>query len=92
MNELLNEFANVKELSENIQKNNSTLPTVVTRLFWYYGLEQRIKLPMEKFSYLYPSLLQGDLGYRLREEYKQTLEFIEKLVVFGCLFMFISNS
>jgi predicted transcriptional regulator len=78
MNELLNEFANVKQLSEHVQKNNSTLPTVVTKLFWYYGLEQRIKLPMEKFSYLYPNLLQGDLGYRLRDEYKQTLESIEK--------------
>jgi hypothetical protein len=33
---------------------------------------------MEKFSYLYPNLLQGDLGYQLRENYRITLEHIEK--------------
>ena len=33
---------------------------------------------MEKFCYLYPNLLQGDLGYQLRDGYKQTLELIEK--------------
>lgn len=33
---------------------------------------------MEKFSYLYPNLLQGDLGYQLRDNYKQTMEHIEK--------------
>ena len=37
---------------------------------------------MEKFSYLYPNLLQGDLGYQLRDNYKQTIEFIEKYVFF----------
>jgi len=33
---------------------------------------------MEKFSYLYPNLLQGDIGYQLRENYRLTLENIEK--------------
>ena len=41
---------------------------------------------MEKFSYLYPNLLQGDLGYQLRETYKQTIEFIEKYINRGLLF------
>jgi hypothetical protein len=78
MNELLKEFLNVKELCDNENRNNVGLPNVVTKLFWYHGLEQRIKVPMEKFSYLYPNLLQGDLGYKLRDTYKQTLEYINR--------------
>ena len=78
MNELLKEFLNVKELCDNDRKTSVILPNVITQLYWYHGLEQRIKVPMEKFSYLYPSLLQGDLGYKLRDVYKQTLEYIEK--------------
>jgi len=34
---------------------------------------------MEKFSYLYPNLLQGDLGYKLREIYKQTCDHLERI-------------
>ena len=78
MNELLKEFDNVKYLANNSKNVASILPNVVTKLFWLNGLEQRIKVPMEKFSYLYPNLLQGDLGYKLREFYKQTCEHLEK--------------
>ena len=78
MNELLKEFDNVKHLANNSKNVASILPNVVTKLFWLNGLEQRIKVPMEKFSYLYPNLLQGDLGYKLREIYKQTCEHLEK--------------
>lgn len=78
MNELLKEFDNVKLLANSSQTVSSILPTVVTKLFWLNGLAQRIRVPMEKFSYLYPNLLQGDLGYKLREIYKQTGDHLEK--------------
>lgn len=78
MNEMLKEFTNVKALCNNAKEAPGILPTIVTKLFWFHGLEQRIKIPMDKFSYLYPNLLQGDLGYQLRENYKTTVELIEK--------------
>lgn len=78
MNELLNEFANAKQLCSTSPNIQSTMPRIVSKLFWYYGLEQRVKVPMEKFSYLYPNLLQTDLGYQLRESFKSTVEFVEK--------------
>lgn len=81
MNEMLKEFANVKHLCANASNIQSILPSIVNKLFWYHGLEQRIKVPMEKFSYLYPNLLQGDLGYNLRETYKNTIEYVEKLEI-----------
>jgi hypothetical protein len=76
--ELLKEFSNVKQLCSSTKQAPSIMPSIATKLFWYYGLEQRIKAPMDKFSYLYPNLLQGDVGYHLRETYKQTIELIEK--------------
>ena len=78
MNEMLKEFSNVKTLCNSTTNAPAQLPSIVTKLFWFHGLEQRIKIPMDKFSYLYPNLLQGDLGYQLREAYKQTIEFIDK--------------
>lgn len=80
MNEMLNEFSNTRELcvSKTADVTKSALPPVVNRLFWFYGLEQRIRHPMEKFSYLYPNLLLTDLGYQLRESFKSTLDLIEK--------------
>ena len=78
MNEMLKEFANVKQLANTADTVQSIMPSIVNKLFWYHGLEQRIKVPMEKFSHLYPNLLQGDLGYNLRETYKSTIELIEK--------------
>ena len=96
---MIKEFANVKHLCSNSVCAPEMLPSIVTKLYWYHGLEQRMKVscpgtnlefmaeslrfcslknPMEKFSYLYPNLLQGDLGYQLRDSYKQTLEFLEK--------------
>ena len=78
MNEMLKEFSNVRLLCTNTNKVPEQLPSIVIKLFWFYGLEQRIKTPMDKFSYLYPNLLQGDLGYQLRDAYKQTIEFIDK--------------
>jgi hypothetical protein len=77
INEMLKDFENVKQLANNI-KSPDILPSVVTKLIWLHGLEQRIKVPMEKFSYLYPNLLQGDLGYQLRDSYRQGIEFINK--------------
>ncbi len=79
MNELLKEFDNVRLLALSSQTVASILPTVVTKLFWLNGLEHRIRVPMEKFSYLYPNLLQGDLGYKLREIYKQTCDHLERI-------------
>jgi hypothetical protein len=78
MNEMLKEFSNVRTLCTNTKNAPAQLPSIVTSLFWFHGLEQRIKIPMDKFSYLYPNLLQGDLGYQLRDAYKQTIEFVEK--------------
>ena len=78
MNEMLKEFSNVRVLCTSANNVPAKLPSVVTKLFWFYGLEQRIKAPMDKFSYLYPNLLQGDLGYQLRDFYKQTIELIDK--------------
>lgn len=85
MNEMLKELSNVRELCSATKANSrqSSLPTIVNKLFWFYGLEQRIKLPVEKFNYLYPNLLQStDLGYQLRDSYKITLDEIEKYFSF----------
>jgi hypothetical protein len=78
MNEMLREFSNVRQLCLQTKLSSNILPSVINKLFWYHGLEQRIKVPMEKFSYLYPNLLQGDLGYQLRDSYKQTIDLVEK--------------
>ena len=78
INELIKEFSNVRQLCSNAKHTPSIMPSIATKLFWYYGLEQRIKNPMDKFSYLYPNLLQGDVGYHLRDSYKQTIDLIEK--------------
>ena len=82
MNEMLREFANVRQLCLQTKLSANILPSVINKLFWYHGLEQRIKVPMEKFSYLYPNLLQGDLGYQLRDSYKQTIDLVEKYSFF----------
>lgn len=81
MNEMLKEFGNIKKLANSTEELQTAMPNIVNKLFWYHGLEQRIKVPMEKFSHLYPNLLQGDLGYNLRETYKSTLDMIEKFVL-----------
>lgn len=79
---MLKEFNNVRELCASSTKaadeQKSFMPKIVNRLFWFHGLEKRIRTPMEKFSYLYPNLLLTDLGYKLRESFKTTLDTIEK--------------
>ena len=83
INEMLKDFANVRELcvSKLASISKSSFPPIVNRLFWFHGLEQRIRHPMEKFSYLYPNLLLTDHGYQLREGFKSTLDMIEKQVL-----------
>jgi hypothetical protein len=46
MKELLDEFESVKQLANSSQQQirQRTLPTIVTKLYWFHGLEQRIKV------------------------------------------------
>ncbi len=42
--ELLKEFENVKQLCNSSRNVSTILPSVVTQLIWFHGLEQRIKV------------------------------------------------
>ena len=44
INEMIKEFANVKHLCSNSVQAPEMLPSIVTKLYWYHGLEQRMKV------------------------------------------------
>ena len=82
--EMMNELSNVRLLCESMasESNESwtklVMPPFVKQLVGYHGLEQRIKVPMQKLVYLYPTLVQSNACYNLREAYKHTIELITK--------------
>ncbi|KAM4702001.1 uncharacterized protein O3C94_002925 [Discoglossus pictus] len=55
-------------------------PTV-SKLFWIKGLKTRISDPMMKLRTVSPISLEGDMGWKLRHLYKETLAQLERFEI-----------
>ncbi|KAJ1184768.1 hypothetical protein NDU88_001571 [Pleurodeles waltl] len=66
-----------QQMCEDPPQHINTTPTV-SKLVWIKGLKARISEPMTKLKMVSPVSLDGDLGWKLRNIYTETVEEFER--------------
>ncbi len=54
------------------------MPPTASKLLWLHSLRHRVSGPMESLRAVAPYLLEGDLGWRLRQEHSDLCRSIDR--------------